>query len=67
MNGLGYGILPSVLVQDHPNLNRIILKDKKGNPLVRKTWMWFHKNSLEFKVVKEFIEFVKKLDFTSAI
>ncbi|MGG1396896.1 LysR family transcriptional regulator [Bacillus salipaludis] len=67
LNGLGYGILPSVLVPEHQNLNRIILKDKKGNPIVRKTWMLYHEKSLEIKVVNEFIEFVKKLDFKSTI
>lgn len=67
LNGLGYGILPSVLVQEHQNLNRIILKDRKGNPIVRRTWMLYPKEYLEIKVVKEFIEFVKKLDFKSTI
>lgn len=67
LNGLGYGILPSVLVQEHSHLNRIILKDKKGNPIVRRTWMFYHEKSLETKVIKEFVEFVKKLDFKSTI
>lgn len=67
LNGLGYGILPSVLVQEYQNLNRVILKDRKGNPIVRRTWMLYHERSLEIKVVKEFIEFVKKLDFKSII
>jgi len=67
LNGLGYGILPSVLVQEHHNLNRIILKDKKGNPIVRRTWLLYHEKSLETKVIKEFVEFVKKLDFKSTI
>ncbi|MEH7332617.1 LysR family transcriptional regulator [Neobacillus drentensis] len=65
VNGLGYGILPSVLVQDHQNLHLIILMDKKGNPIVRRTWMFYHKKSLENKIVKEFVEFIKKLDFKS--
>ncbi|MFJ8246767.1 LysR family transcriptional regulator [Peribacillus asahii] len=67
LNGLGYGILPSVLVQEHQNLNRIILKDRRGDPIVRRTWMLYPKEYLEIKVVKEFIEFVKKLDFKSTI
>lgn len=67
LNGLGYGILPSVLVQEHPNLHRLILNDKNGEPIVRRTWMMYREKSLETKVVKEFVEFVKKLDFTSAI
>ncbi|MBS4214600.1 MULTISPECIES: LysR family transcriptional regulator [Neobacillus] len=67
LNGLGYGILPSVLIQEHQHLNRIILKNKKGDPIVRKTWMFYHEKSLETKVIKEFVEFVKKLDFKSSI
>ncbi|MGO4886158.1 LysR family transcriptional regulator [Anaerobacillus sp. MEB173] len=67
LNGLGYGILPSVLVEDHPELCRINLKDENGEPLVRNTWMFYHNESLEMKVVKEFVEFVKKLDFKNDI
>jgi DNA-binding transcriptional LysR family regulator len=63
LNGLGYGILPSVLVQEQQNLHQIILKDKEGNPIVRKTWMLYHEKSLEAKVIKAFVEFVEKLDF----
>ncbi|WP_307290725.1 LysR family transcriptional regulator [Bacillus sp. SORGH_AS_0510] len=67
LNGLGYGILPSVLLQEHPHLHRIILKDKNGDPIVRRTWMFYHEKSLETKLIREFVEFVKKLDFTSTI
>lgn len=65
LNGLGYGILPSVLVEDYQHLNRINLTDEKGNPLVRKTWMLYHEKSLEAKVVKEFVQFVRELDLRS--
>lgn len=67
INGLGYGILPSVLVEDHPSLYRILLKDERGKPLVRQTWMLYHQESLELKVVQEFVEFIKKLDFINDI
>ncbi|MEO2078204.1 MAG: LysR family transcriptional regulator [Bacillus sp. (in: firmicutes)] len=67
LNGLGYGILPSVLLQEHPQLHRIILKDKNGDPIVRRTWMFYHEKLLEIKLIREFVEFVKKLDFTSTI
>ncbi|MCM3411783.1 LysR family transcriptional regulator [Metabacillus litoralis] len=63
LNGLGYGILPSVLVEDQPNTYQIHLKNEKGETLKRKTWMFYHNESLELKVVKEFVEFVGKLDF----
>jgi DNA-binding transcriptional LysR family regulator len=65
LNGLGYGILPGVLVEDYQNLNRINLTDEKGNPLVRKTWMLYHEKSLEAKVIKEFVQFVRELDLRS--
>ncbi|MEH7116282.1 LysR family transcriptional regulator [Neobacillus vireti] len=67
LNGLGYGILPSVLVQDQQNLQQIILKDRNGDPIVRRTWLLYSEKSLEFKIVKEFVEFVEKLDFKSII
>lgn len=62
LNGLGYGILPSVLVEDHPDIYRMNIKNEKDNPLIRKTWMFYHKESLDMNVVKEFVEFVKGID-----
>ncbi|ARK32268.1 LysR family transcriptional regulator [Halalkalibacter krulwichiae] len=62
VNGLGYGILPSVLVDDQPDLYRVDIKNEQGQPLKRKTWMLYHNESLEMKVVKEFVEFMRKLD-----
>jgi DNA-binding transcriptional LysR family regulator len=67
LNGLGYGILPSVLVEDHSSLYRINLNNESGQPLVRKTWMLYHQESLELKVIKEFVEFIKKMDFINDI
>jgi DNA-binding transcriptional LysR family regulator len=62
-NGLGYGILPSVLLEKDQNLRQMDLKDKQGNTLIRNTWMLYHEKSLELKLVKEFVEFVKGVDF----
>ncbi|PMC34296.1 LysR family transcriptional regulator [Bacillus sp. UMB0899] len=62
LNGLGYGILPSVLVEDQPDLYRININNEMGIPLIRKTWMFYHKESLDMNVVKEFVEFVKGID-----
>jgi DNA-binding transcriptional LysR family regulator len=63
MNGLGYGILPSVLVENDQELYRINLTDSQGNPLIRKTWMFYHEKSLQIKLVQAFVEFVEKVDF----
>ncbi|WP_175639404.1 LysR family transcriptional regulator [Metabacillus schmidteae] len=62
LNGLGYGILPSVLVEDQPDLYRININNEMGIPFIRKTWMFYHKESLDMNVVKEFVEFVKGID-----
>ncbi|RBW68595.1 LysR family transcriptional regulator [Bacillus taeanensis] len=67
MNGLGYGILPSVLVEDNKSLYYMKLQDENGKPLVRKTWMLYYEESLEIKAIKEFVNFVKKLDFKKGI
>lgn len=66
-NGLGYGILPSVLLEKDQSLHQMDLKDKQGNPLIRNTWMLYHEKSLELKLVKAFVEFVKDVDFMSDI
>jgi DNA-binding transcriptional LysR family regulator len=63
ISGLGYGILPSVLVENRNDLSKINLKDESGKPLVRKTWMLYREESMDMKVVKEFVHFVEKLDF----
>lgn len=62
-SGLGYGILPSVLVVNRNDLYKIDLKDDAGKPLVRKTWMLYREESMDLKVVKEFVHFIGKLDF----
>jgi DNA-binding transcriptional LysR family regulator len=62
-SGLGYGILPSVLVENRNDLYKINLKDDAGKPLVRKTWMLYREESMDLKVVKEFVHFISKLDF----
>ena len=63
MNGLGYGILPSVLVENDKDLYKINIQDEKGEFLVRKTWMFYHEQSLELKLVSEFVRFVEEIDF----
>lgn len=63
VNGLGYGILSSALVDNVPDLHRIPILDDEGKPLLRQTWMMYHQKSLELKLVREFVEFVKPLDF----
>ncbi|KHF38547.1 LysR family transcriptional regulator [Halalkalibacter okhensis] len=64
INGLGYGILPSALIEEQKDVHSIPLKDENGAPLIRKTWMFYHEDTAEVKMVREFVRFVEKLDFT---
>ncbi|GAE27802.1 transcriptional regulator [Halalkalibacter wakoensis JCM 9140] len=63
INDLGYGILPSALTEGHDELHSIPLKDEKGEPLIRKTWMFYHEDTTEVKMVREFVRFTESLDF----
>lgn len=63
LNGLGYAILPSLILDDADDIYKIDLKSKNGKPILRKTWMFYHKESIQLKFVKAFVEFMEKLDF----
>ncbi|WP_134704626.1 LysR family transcriptional regulator [Ammoniphilus sp. YIM 78166] len=58
LNGLGYAIIPSMFFENIENIHLVYLTDKQGNPLIRKTWMFYQEESLELNVVKAFVEFV---------
>jgi DNA-binding transcriptional LysR family regulator len=60
-NGLGYAILPSRIVDNLPNIQKLNLKDATGNYIMRKTWMIYNQDTLELPIVKLFVDFVKKL------
>lgn len=64
INGLGYGILPSRMLKNTEQLYKQDLTDHNGNPILRKTWMYYHKESLEWNVVKAFVNFIETLEFT---
>ena len=63
-NGLGYGILPGRLLHDVPSMHRIMLTDQQGNPILRRFWMIYHEEDQALNVLKAFIDFIKKVDFT---
>ena len=60
-NGLGYGILPSILIEEYPQLYSIPLVHK----LERKTWLIYKKELLDLRLPKVFLEFVIDSDFDS--
>jgi DNA-binding transcriptional LysR family regulator len=61
--GLGYGLLPSILIDDKPGLYSIPLCDKNGKLLARNTWLIYKKGILSTKLSRTFYEFVKECDF----
>ena len=61
--GLGYGLLPSILIDDKPGLYSIPLCDKKGKLLARNTWLIYKSGILDMKLSRTFYEFVKECDF----
>jgi DNA-binding transcriptional LysR family regulator len=62
VNGLGYGILPSLILDGIIDIHKIDLTDQAGSPIVRRTWMYYHKESLELNQVRAFVNFVEDLD-----
>lgn len=65
INGLGYAIVPSDLLDDAGDIHKIYITDKQGNPILRKTWMLYHQEILELKVVRLFLDFAKAMDFNT--
>jgi DNA-binding transcriptional LysR family regulator len=59
INDLGYAIMQNMTIKGLDDLYTINLADKNGKPLLRKTWMLYHQESLEINVVKAFVDFIK--------
>lgn len=64
-SGLGFGLLPSIFLDEQPNAYSYILKDKQGKPIERRTWLIYHGNATANKTVRSFIEFVRAHEFSS--
>ncbi|KKB37306.1 LysR family transcriptional regulator [Bacillus thermotolerans] len=61
-NGLGYAILPDMVLHDSHGLYKQPLYTKDGELITRKTWMFFHEESRQLHMVQAFVEFVEGLD-----
>jgi len=59
INGLGYAIVPSNLLDDAKDIHKIYITDKEENLILRKTWMLYQKEIVEIKIVRIFFEFSK--------
>lgn len=65
VNGLGYGILPSILIKEYPQLYSIPLVHKDGKIVERRTWLIYKKETLDLALPKVFKEFLTEFDFDS--
>lgn len=62
-HGLGYGLLPSVLLKEDDDILRFSIKDRNDVPINRKTWMLYHNETVKMKTAKEFVNFVEGYTF----
>lgn len=65
INGLGYAIVPRLIVANDEEVNKIDITDKNGIPIIRQTWMYYYNELLEMKTVKAFVNFVKEIELQS--
>ncbi|MCM0650934.1 LysR family transcriptional regulator [Clostridium swellfunianum] len=65
VNDLGYAIMQDIVVKGRDDLHMINITDKNGEPILRKTWMFYHEDSLKLNVVKAFVDFIKNYDLKS--
>ena len=38
---------------------------RSGNPLLRRTWLFYQKETMDLKLVKAFFDFVQTVDFSA--
>ncbi|MCT1903866.1 LysR family transcriptional regulator [Oceanobacillus sojae] len=62
VNGLGYAILPRLMLEHDKQVKKINIRDKQGEQILRQTWMYYHNETLELNTVSAFVNFIKKLN-----
>jgi DNA-binding transcriptional LysR family regulator len=62
VNGLGYAVLANLVVRPHPELIVKPLTQPTGKEITRKTWMYYHEDSLQMNIVRAFVDFIRGLD-----
>ncbi|MEH7235604.1 LysR family transcriptional regulator [Bacillus sp. JJ1562] len=66
-NGLGYAIMPGMILNGLEGIHKINLNDQDGMPLLRKTWMFYHDEALELNVIQAFVAFIKSLNIEETL
>ena len=63
LRGTGFGLLPSVLIPNDPNIHQIILNDKNGEPIQRHTYLIYKKNNMDTFAKNYFLQFLQENKF----
>ncbi|MCA2503836.1 LysR family transcriptional regulator [Staphylococcus xylosus] len=61
-NGLGFSILPGILLRDDDNLSKIPCLDQQNNYIIRNTDMILKEQYLNNTVVRAFYNFMKDVN-----
>ncbi|MCI2256126.1 LysR family transcriptional regulator [Domibacillus sp. PGB-M46] len=59
LNGFGYCIAPSIVLEEHDLLQKVVLMDQNDSPVIWKTRMLYREELTELALVKEFVDFVQ--------
>ncbi|GAB4073829.1 LysR family transcriptional regulator [Barrientosiimonas marina] len=62
INGLGYAILANLVVREHTDIITTPLHYPSGEAITRKTWMYYHDDSLQLNIVRAFVNFLRTID-----
>lgn len=62
VNELGYAIMHDIVVKGTDDLQIVNITDKNGEPILRRTWMLYHEDSLKLNLVRAFVDFIKSYD-----
>lgn len=65
LKGLGYAFLPSGMLDHEGQLYKVLMLNREGKPLIRRTWMFYHEETLKIGLVKAFVDFVHNTDVYS--
>ncbi|WP_249869168.1 LysR family transcriptional regulator [Oceanobacillus saliphilus] len=60
-SGLGYAIVPEISLTDHDGLEKMPLRDKNNEKILRDTWLLYHDTDAEYPIIKKFIDFISEI------
>ncbi|MGO4890006.1 LysR family transcriptional regulator [Anaerobacillus sp. MEB173] len=59
-NGLGYAILPNIILNNAEEIKKVVLKDNFGQPIMINTWLYYYQDFLNMNIVSAFVSFIKE-------